>query len=431
MIGDGTEEQAVADKEDSLTPQPAGSNPVNPRTDAEDLQGSVNDQPEDTGEPGPGQEPEQVRPATPAPPSLVRRLLRNRTARATAAGVLAGALLGAGTVAWQTDTLPLLTPAPCWDSLSDKTVSALFGDRRTQVEEQRLQADPRGNGLSYGQCRITSYKDDRARRQLTVKVHKLDGLRGSDARQWPEEFLAAGMTSLGQGLPGMVSPSRAWLAVPQSCTGRPGSFEGPVVVDAAMGPAGFDTAAEYAQEDRTALARAVVEATNGVIRELGCSGTYRGPDLPADVATWQDTQAEAFCGIKGLTLPTEYRADLARTRTSGPGTPARICEVGGTYPKARLRLTTVMDPALADVFSQDVLKGGTPFKGANGYGAFNVTRAVYRARCQTGDVIFMAERKDNLDKGGDGVLRALVPAYIEAEAERIGCAPDKVTLPGP
>ncbi|MFE0577796.1 hypothetical protein [Streptomyces sp. NPDC058874] len=375
--------------------------------------------------------PDRIPAPEPAPPSAVRRLLRSRTVRATAAGVLAGALLGAGTVAWQTGTLPLLGPAPCWDSLSDSTMSALFGDRRTEVEEQKLQPDSRGRGLVHGQCRITSYKGDQVKRQLTVRVHKLDGLTGSDARQWPEEFLAAGMVSLGEGLPGMTSSSRAWLAIPQSCTGRPSAFEGPVVVDVGMGSAGLEISPEDEREDRAALAHAVVDAANGVIRDFGCSGAYRSPDLPKEVVTWQDTGPDAFCGIKGLTLPAEYRESLARTRISGAGTPARICESAPDYPRAVLRLTTVTDPALADVFSQDVLKGGTSFKGSNGHGSLNVTRAVYRARCQSGYVIFMMEQKDTMGKAGFAPLRTLMPAYVEAESERIGCGPEKVTLPQP
>ncbi|MFI8386774.1 hypothetical protein [Streptomyces sp. NPDC085540] len=364
-----------------------------------------------------------------ARPSLLRRLLRNRTVRATAAGVLGGGLLGAGAIAWRTDTLPLLGPAPCWDSLSDSTVSSLFGDRRTEVEEQVLQTDPHGQGLSYGQCRITSYKDDRARRQLTVRVHKLDGLYGSDGRQWPEEFLAAGVVALGEGLPGMASSSRAWVALPQSCTGRPDQFEGPVVVDAGMGPAGLDISSEYEREDRAALAHAAVDAANGVIRELGCSGVYRSPDLPKDIVAWRDTQPDAFCGIKGLALPAAYRESLSRTRVSGDSGAARICEAAGSYPRAAVRMTTVVDPALTAVFSQDLLKGGSTFKGTNGYGSFNVSRAVYRARCQTGDVIFMLEQKDRFGEQDFTFVHDLLPAYVEAESSRIGCGQEKVTLP--
>ncbi|MFI5763100.1 hypothetical protein [Streptomyces sp. NPDC051563] len=422
--GSGPEDKSVADGEEQVEQAVAAA--------AEEAQARLPQQP---GACVPGQDQCSVPVPVPVPgtarPSLLRRVMRKRTVRTAVVGLAVGALLGAGAVGWRTGTLPLLGPAPCWDSMSDSTMTDLFGDRRTEVEEQKLRPDPRGRGLAYGQCRITSYKGDEARRQLTVRVHRLDGFYGSDARQWPEEFLAAGMVALGDGLPGMVSSSRAWLPVPQSCTGRPGQFEGPVVVDVAMGSAGLDIESEYEQEDRAALARAVVDATNGVTRDLGCSGAYPAPHPTRAPAAWQSMQPELFCGMKGLSLPTEYRGGLARTRISGEGAPARVCEAAGDIPRAVVRMTTVVDPTLADVFSQDVLKGGSSIKGSSGYGSFSETRAVYRAQCQTGAVIYVFEQKDRAEKVGFTLLRALMPAYIEAESERIGCGPEQVVMSRP
>ncbi|MGW1428209.1 hypothetical protein ACWD6K_06285 [Streptomyces sp. NPDC002431] len=356
-----------------------------------------------------------------------RRLLRRRTALAVTAAGLVGALLGAGAVAWRTDTLPLVGPAPCWDSLSGTTLSGLFGDRRTEVEEQVLQGDPLGRGGAYGQCRITSYRDDRARRQVTVRVHQLDGLRGTDEGDWPREFLTAGMVPPGEGLPGLVSPSRAWLALPQSCVGRH-EFTGPTVVDVAMGPAGYDGATDYDREDLAALTRTVVEAANGVVRDFGCSGAYRMPDpLPRPVAR-QDTQADAFCGIEGFTLPAAYRKELPRTRVGGDGGPARVCEAGGPFDPA-VRLTTVTDPVLSEVFAPRMLKAGRTVKGTKGSGSVDGSRAVYRARCQTGPVVFVVDQLDRIEHASADLAGRLLPGYVAAEAERIGCGPERVAEP--
>ncbi|WP_406098461.1 hypothetical protein [Streptomyces sp. NBC_01013] len=375
---------------------------------------------------------ESAHPRGPAPeaarPSLIRRLLRSRTTRAVTAAALAGALVGAGAVAWHTDTLPLFGPAPCWDSLGDSTMSELFGDRRTEVEEQTLRTDPQGDGLSFGQCRITSYRDDRARRQVTLKVHRLDGLRGTDGQRWPQEFLAAGMVPLGNGLPGMTSGSRGWLALPQSCTGR-SEFSGPTVVDIGMGRADQDISSEYEREDRAALADALVEAANGVIRSFDCSGRYRAPhQLPAPV-TWQDAEANAFCGIKGFALPAAYRKELRQTRVGGEGGPARVCEAGSSFREASLRLTTVVDPALTEIYSWDVLRSGAPVKGTTGYGRTGGNRAVFRAVCQTGPVVFVVEQLRGTGDGDFTLARDLLPDYAAAEAERIGCGPLKLTFP--
>ncbi|MCT2543766.1 hypothetical protein [Streptomyces atratus] len=377
------------------------------------------DQEQEYGSSGPG-------PVTGRVPVL-RRLLRSRTARAVTAAGLVGALLGAGAVAWRADMLPSAGPAPCWDSLSDATVSGLFGDRRTEVEEQSLQPDPRDGRSSYGQRRVTSYTNGLARRQMTVRVHRLDGLEGTDAHEWPREYLAAGLVALGDGLPGMTSSTRAWLALPQSCTGRD-TFTGPTVVDVAMGRAGLEVSPEIDREGRAALTRAVVEAANGAIREFGRSGAYRAPrDLPS-LVTQQDSEADSFCGIEGLSLPPAYRKSLVRTRVGGDGGPARICEAGGRL-TPKLRMTTVTDAALTEIFSRDVLRAGLSVKGAKGYGRFDGSRALYRASCQTGPVVFMVEQLEPVADGDFGLTRALLPGCVAAEAERIGCGPLKVTLP--
>ncbi|MGN5630898.1 hypothetical protein [Streptomyces sp. AC154] len=359
----------------------------------------------------------------------MRRLLRSRTARAVTAAGLVGALLGAGAVAWRTDTLPLLGPAPCWDSLGDASVSGLFGDRRIEVDEQSLGNAREGDGLSYGQCRITSFKDDRALRQVTVNVHQLDGLRGTDSTRWPQEFLAAGMVSLGEELPGMASASRGWLALPQGCTGR-GDFSGPTVVEIGMGRAGLDFSSDLATEDRAALTDALVDATNGVIRSFGCSGSYPSPRALPSVDTWQDTDTAALCGTKGFVLPKAYRKELPRTRIGAGGDgPARICEVGSDDREQVVRMTTVVDPALAEIFSSDSLRSGASVKGTTGYGKTTGGRAVYRASCQTGPVVFVVEQLRQTAKGGFTLTDELLPGYVAAEAERIGCGPQKLTLP--
>lgn len=361
-------------------------------------------------------------------PSFVRRLLRSRTARAVTAAALAGALVGAGAVAWRTDTLPLLGPAPCWDSLSDGSMKSLFGDRRTEVEEQSLRSDPMAEALTYGQCRITSFDGDRARRQVTLNVRRLDGLRGTDSRSWPSEFLSSAMVSLGDGLPGMASSSRAWIALPQACTGR-SEFTGPTVVDIGMGRAGFEVSSEYTLRDRGDLTAAVVDAANGVIKEFGCTGTYQEPrTLPAPVK-WDDTKASAFCGIEGLTLPQAYREELRQVRVGGEGGPARVCEAGTSSREASVRLTTVVDPALTEIFSWDALRSGESVSGTGnqGYGKIGGNRAVFKAICQTGPVMLVVEQLRPAGKGSRFTFtRDLLPDYVAAEAERIGCGPQKL-----
>lgn len=85
---------------------------------------------------------------------------------------------------------------------------------------------------------------------------------------------------------------------------------------------------------------------------------------------------------------------------------------------------------LASIYSSDALHSGTPVKGTRGYGKAGGNRAVYRAVCQTGQVMFVLEQ---LRPAGPGTrftfTHDLLPAYAAAEADRIGCGPQEVTFP--
>ncbi|WP_406057904.1 hypothetical protein OG462_14790 [Streptomyces sp. NBC_01077] len=366
--------------------------------------------------------------------SPLRRAMRDRTARVAVVAGLVGVLLGAGAVAWRTDTLPLVSgSAPCWDSLGEGTLTALFGeDREIRSEEQDLGSSPRADGLTYGQCRMAGLQGGE-RRQVEIRVHELDGQYGMDAHRWPAEFLEPDMVSLGAGLPGMANTSRAWLALPESCFGeRRRDFSAATVVDVASGRAGVDRHPDlpHWEEDRDALARAAVDAANGAMRALGCTDTYSAPGALPEASDWEPRRTDTLCGIKGFTLPAGFSAErreaLSRERFGGDGGPARVCEVGWMQPNTYLRFTTVVDPALADVFARDVMRGGSLVQGLKGYGSLSETRAAYRAKCGTGSVVFLVEQKRALDDGTFDLTRALLPGYVAAEAERIGCGPEKL-----
>ncbi|MFJ8127376.1 hypothetical protein [Streptomyces hydrogenans] len=358
-----------------------------------------------------------------------------RTAAATG---LAGALLGAGLTAWGTgawDREP--EAAPCWGGLGDETLKGLFGDARLGVEEQRLTWGARESVL--GTCRITEQGKRLAGKRLTVRVHRLDGLRGTDAHDWPAEFLNPFMTPLGKDLPGMASTTRAWLALPARCVG--GDTEdrdGPLVVDLSSGPANYDD--DWAFEDgdarRTAMGRAVVETATTVLRSLGCSTTLPAPPATLGNTIEEDRAAgEPLCGVKGLHLPASYtkkpppgdRMPFDEHRRSGDDALIRVCDAGDSI-GPRLRLTTVTHPGLVNVFTASALRGGAGVTDAEdkGYGSVNAARAAYRAECPSGEVVFLVEQSDNVQDHPYDLTAALLPGYVAAEAERIGCGPLRI-----
>ncbi|MFE2940317.1 hypothetical protein ACFXKG_14835 [Streptomyces sp. NPDC059255] len=92
-------------------------------------------------------------------------------------------------------------------------------------------------------------------------------------------------------------------------------------------------------------------------------------------------------------------------------------------------MTTVADPGPAEIFHREVLRGGSRYKGTKGFGSFNESRALHQADCRTGPVVFMVEQRDDVESGGHRLTRDLMAGYVAAEAERVGCGPEKVTLP--
>ncbi|MFF0739964.1 hypothetical protein ACFYVL_06140 [Streptomyces sp. NPDC004111] len=374
-----------------------------------------------------------------ARPSALRRLVPTRTAlrplrptRTAVTGtalVLAGALLGAGTVAWRTDTLPLLKPAPCWNSLSDTTLDAMFRDLTLKVDEQALESDRPLGARAFAQCRITSHRRESGRvlTRTVVRVHTLDGMDGDESSRWPDEYLSSHMVALGGDLPGLASPTRGWLALPQSCEGA--GSHAITVVDVAVGEQVPDQRSPYDLQDRDAVTRVLVDAANGAVRALGCSGVYRAPERLPAVPEWRPAVPDAFCGVRGLGLPGRYRQELELTRVGGAGGAARTCDAGSTG-SAKARMSTVVAPELAEALSYQIRRGGVRVEGTKGHGALGPAQGMYVVPCQTGDVVMRVDVPSGEPLGGRGdFVRELFPAYVEAEAARLGCGPEKVRTP--
>ncbi|MCZ0979458.1 hypothetical protein O1L60_11250 [Streptomyces diastatochromogenes] len=186
------------------------------------------------------------------------------------------------------------------------------------------------------------------------------------------------------------------------------------------------------KEDRAALARTVVDAANGAMRALGCTASYPLPgELPA-VTDRERRQGGTLCGIEGFVLPAGFSAERRKALSGerfGPfGGPARVCEVGNGQPHTYLRFTTVESPSLTAIFNKAVLHGGTRVEGPRGHGSLSETRAAYVATCPKGRAVFLVEQKRAIDDVAFDLTRSLLPAYVAAEAERIGCGPERLRI---
>ncbi|MEV5987509.1 hypothetical protein AB0L85_21235 [Streptomyces sp. NPDC052051] len=383
-------------------------------------------------------EADDHRPAeVPGPPPAPRawwhpsRLLRGRVRPALATAVV-GALLGVAGTAWQTGSGPFRADHKCWGALDTSDLKRYFREPDKVVAEETAVQFRDLTGYS-GVCRLST-----GRGAVTVNVHQLD-VHYDGLGRWGSEFLAARLVPMGGGLLGMASDTRAWLALPEGCVGRPSEIDGPTVVDIDAGWTVQDS--EVDKKERAGLTHMVVKLVNRIIDQEGCSGAVVDPSdrLPAADDIRAEERPDAVCGIKGLAIPArpeddtdgsggkkggKQRTDWSLVQVTPDGGPVRACDhlrVG----TEGLRLMTVSDPRLAALFERSSSEYGTSLKGARGSrGSLSARNGVFWARCQTGDVAFVAR---NTEWDSSSLLHTLFPRYIEAEAARAGCGTLKVT----
>ncbi|MFS7876598.1 hypothetical protein ACEYXF_25150 [Streptomyces asiaticus] len=344
-------------------------------------------------------------------------------------GAVVGALLGGAGVAWRAEAGPFADDRACWGALSRDDVAALFdGKRDIKTSEVDITTDRIGSEGPSGECRLTSPRG----RRITVETHQLNTGFGGAGDRWADEFLSARLTPLGDGLLGMASDTRAWLAVPDGCIGRPSGLDvnsGPTVIDMETGWTVYDDEVDI--EARDQLARAVVKLVNHYMADQGCTGEIadpvgRMPEPPGSLLEEND----AMCGVKGLRLPAAFRHEGRGGAVVTPGDgPVRTCDRDVLFGHPQLRLMTIEDPRLAmlyDGLSRDGAKEQVKAGEQDGYGFVRDDMGLFQAECQTGRVTFLV-RAENGEHPDD--IRRILPRYVAAEADRIGCGPLRVTLP--
>ncbi|EPH42638.1 hypothetical protein ABT390_23245 [Streptomyces aurantiacus] len=360
----------------------------------------------------------------------LRRLARQRWTPVVAAAV-AGVLLGGTVVAWQAEAGPFHEERACWGALDEDDVADVFhGKRDIESSEVGVSFDRISSEGPSGLCELKSPRGMRVRAQL----HRLDDRFGGAGDKWADEYLSARMAPLGGGLLGMASDTRAWLAIPEGCIGRPSEDDGPLVIDMEAGWTTYDDAVDT--DERARLARAVVKLVNAYMADQGCDSAIGDPtDRLAAPARFLDEKRDAICGIKGLGLPGKgvggrYDRPLV---TKGDDAPVRTCDRDVLFGHPSLRLMTVEDPRLAVLYKGLSFDGGKEVKAVGdtkdevrGRGFLREDMGLYQASCQTGEVTFLV-RADDGRRAAD--VRRLLPRYVALEAERIGCGPLRLVLP--
>ncbi|MGY1452694.1 hypothetical protein [Streptomyces sp. SS8] len=159
------------------------------------------------------------------------------------------------------------------------------------------------------------------------------------------------------------------------------------------------------------------------MEELGCRGRYPDPDGLPPVPEWEQAPREGPCAVEGVELPARAKGPHHRRVTPDGDGPLRSCDIATDHSQ-EVRLTTVVHPGLAELFAQPswwgserLVTGGR--SAVSGGGSLGGDLSVLRALCQTGRVAFVARPVDS--PAEKRWARDLLPAYVEAEAERAGC----------
>ncbi|WP_369209019.1 hypothetical protein [Streptomyces sp. PU-14G] len=413
----------------------------------------MNDNPEDPEDPegpataAPPSAPGAAAPGAAAPGAAgrLRRMARSRGGIAVV-GALVGALLGTGVMSWRSGELPFVAQDMCWGSLSPDVAEALFTDtdvRGTELPLRRATEDQ-----MHTECSMQGFGADELESEVTASVRTLGELRGAQAWDWTRQYLSSRMTPLGDGVTGMASSQRAWVALPTSCHERkyePGEDPPLRVVTLASGASDPDYVNEVdARRGLDAMSRAVVRLANGVMERYGCEGRYPDPPKlpgPPEGKRVKALDDDRLCGVQGVELPNWARGkDVSVARTT-PGTEPegpvpggiRSCDVGRPFALDRIRLATVADPRLAGVVSR-VLGARADRLGGDGEGAHAGGLSVYTADCQRGRTAFVAWEKEPAEEGDAAPDRrslglAVLPSYVKAEAKRVGCGEVNVKVP--
>lgn len=412
-----------------------GTGPKSPKVDGSGLEPPETD--------GPSLHAHAPQPSTQRPPGRMRRLSRSRGGIAVI-GAVVGVLLGSGVMAWRSNELPFVAREVCWGSLSPDVVHALFSD--TDVRSRELPLRRATEDHMHTECSMQGFGADELQSEVTASVRTLGELRGAQAWHWTEEYLSSRMTPLGQGITGMASSTRAWVALPASCEERsyePGEKPPLRVVTLASDEADPEGQNEVdARRGLDAMSRAVVRLAGGVMERYGCEGSYPDPPrLPRapEGNELPDVDADRLCGIQGVRLPGWARGPEAKAVRTTPGTKpgvssadgVRACDVRRPFGPSRLRLMTVADPELARVVSR-VLGNRAARLGGDGQGAYAGGLSVYSADCRSGRVAFVAHEpgQDSEPHDDKSLALAVLPSYVKAEAKRVGCGEVNVKTPG-
>ncbi|MBB5117138.1 hypothetical protein [Streptomyces eurocidicus] len=337
-------------------------------------------------------------------------------------GFLAVAALVAALVAlWQTQSTPLARRTYCWGAWTEGAGPFRDGGGERAAEESvPTRERPRGH------C-VVSWRGGRGAGAYEQRIEVRLGTGPSDVagrREWVGGLFAGGDRALPGLLPGFTADGSGALVLPESCDvgGRPSvvtltsSFTD--AVDRGSHPG-------FPEDSPARTGELLVRAANRATETTRCSEApslrLRPEPLASSTPPAPDAPA-GRCAIPGLGEDAAGE-HLTDTVAGGAGDDLQSCAVAeGDDGRPAARFTMVGRPRIVALF--DGLTGDSPpAPGWRGRGRMDAAGALLRAECDGRPTVFAMRVGPGRTHTRLDDPRRSFPAFVDAVAARIGCAP--------
>ncbi|MDT0453363.1 hypothetical protein [Streptomyces hesseae] len=319
-----------------------------------------------------------------------------RRARLLTGALAIAALLAALMALWQTQFRPLARQDYCWGTWSEE--GGPFRGEAGGVRQRVSRESAPGPGRPHGRCTLSWRGGDRGgsggpgiERRLEVRYDT--GPEAADERRaWLAGLFAGGDSPLPDALPGFVTATSGTLVLPESC-------------DVRGRPSVVTLTGSFPDASPARTGRLLLEVANRAAKATGCAGEARPMASPG---------APGACAIPGIAGP-------AGTGSAEPD--FETCALAATDAfRWAARFAMTARPRIVALF--DGLTGDSPpAPGWRAHGRIEATGALVRADCAGRPTVFtMRTGPGRTGTRADDPRRAF-PAFVDAVAGRIGCAP--------
>ncbi|MFD8998559.1 hypothetical protein [Streptomyces abikoensis] len=345
-----------------------------------------------------------------------------RRARLLTGALAIAALLAALMALWQTQFRPLARQDYCWGTWSEE--SGPFRGEAGGVRQRVSRESAPGPGRPHGQCTLSwrgsdpgndhdgrsngnsngksngngNGNSDKRWAERRLEVSYGTGPEAADERRaWLTGLFAGGDSPLPDALPGFVTASSGTLVLPESC-------------DVRGRPSVVTLTGSFPDASPARTGRLLLDVANRAAKVTGCAQEARPLASP---------RAPGACAIPGIAGP--GAASPAGTGSSEPD--FETCALTATDAfRWAARFAMTARPRIVALF--DGLTGDTPpAPGWRAHGRIEATGALIRADCAGRPTVFtMRTGPGRTGTRADDPRRAF-PAFVDAVAGRIGCAP--------